>query len=82
MTTRQHTYRDRVYAVMARFEGADAGAKAREFCRTHANAAVLDVSDGEVIVTDPRDPGFLPEVDSGFETTGWTNILSLRTKQE
>jgi hypothetical protein len=69
-------HRGRRYRVVAKFTGDNRAAEAKGYVDTHTHVRVLCDEDGEAIVVADRDFGLaLDNVDSGFDTKGWTNIL-------
>jgi hypothetical protein len=69
------THRGRTYRVLAKFDGDDREAGAREYLRTHTHVRLLrDEADVVYIVSD-RDIGTVVDaVDSDFGNLGWSSL--------
>lgn len=76
MTMSTHDYQGRRYRVVARFTGEDRASEAKTYIDTHTHVRLLCDEDGEAVVISDRDFGTpLDNVDSGFDTKGWTGFL-------
>lgn len=71
-----HEHQGRRYRVVAMFDGADRAAEAKAYVDTHTHVRLLCDDGSLAVVVSDRDFGVaLDNVDSGFDTKGWSSIL-------
>ncbi len=81
MSLPTHTHNGRAYEVLAKFYDPDRADKANAYMAKTPGACVLTDANGCTIIVHNHDKGVpvVDAVDSGFGSTGWTQMVKPRT---